>query len=74
MLIIVPHDMRRTFFDAYHASAVRGLLGINKTLVVLGLQFMWPDTRKYIITLVKSCTACIQAKSTTFTSRYLVHT
>ena len=74
MLIIVSHDMRRIVFDAYHASAVEGVLGINKTLVVSGLQFMWPDTRKYIITRVKSCTACIQAKSTTFTSRYLVHT
>ena len=73
MLIIVPQDLRRLVFDDYHASSVGGHLGINKTLVVLRLSFLWPDMRKDIIAWVRACAVCIQVKSTTFTSTQLVH-
>ena len=73
MLIIVPKDLQKTVFDAYHASGVGGHLGINKTLVVLRLSFLWTDMRKDIIAQVRGCAACIQAKDATFTSRQLVH-
>ena len=69
MLMIVPQDLRRVIFDAYHASGVGGQLCVNKTLVVLRLRFLWPDIRKDIIAWVRACAVCIQAKSTTFTSR-----
>ena len=73
MLIIVPKNLRKLLFDAYHASGVGGHLGINKTLVVMRLRFLWSDMRKDILIWVRSCVACIQAQSTKFTSWQLVH-
>ena len=35
MLIIIPQDLCRIVFDAYHASGVGDHLGINKTIVAL---------------------------------------
>ena len=37
------------------------------------LRFLWPDMRKGILIWVRSCATCIQAQSTKFTSRQLVH-
>ena len=73
MLIIVPASMRKLIFDAYHASGIGGHLGINKTLVVLRLRFLWPDIRKDVIAWVRACAACIKANNVTYVSRQLVH-
>ena len=73
MLLIVPNRLRRLLFDAYHTSGIGGHLGINKTLVVLRLRFLWPSMRKDIITWVRACLACIHANNTTYVSKQLVH-
>ena len=52
MLILVPQGLRKTVFNAYHASGVGGHLRINKTLAVLRLHFLWPNMRKDIISWV----------------------
>ena len=67
-LIIVPKNLKKLIFDTYHASGVGGHLGINETLVVLKLEFLWLDTWKDILLWVRSCAACIQTQSTKFTS------
>ena len=73
MLLIVPQSLRKFIFDAYHASGIVGHLGINKTLVVIRLPFLWPDMRKDILRWVRACASYIQAKSTQFASKQLVH-
>ena len=73
MLLIVPSGLRRIIFDAYHASGTGGHLGINTTLTVLRLRFLWPDMRSDILKWVRSCATCIQANNVTYTSRQLLH-
>ena len=48
-VLLVPAGLRRILFDAYHANGIGGHLGINKTLVVLQLWFLWPNMRAQII-------------------------
>ena len=72
MLIIVPKNLRKLIFDAYHASGVGGHLGISKILAVLRLRFLWSGMRNDILLWMRSCAACIQSHCTKFTSRQLV--
>ena len=60
-------------FDAYHAGGIGGHVGINKTLLILRLRFLWPTMRRQIIAWVKACPDCIQLQNTTKVGRQLVH-
>jgi len=40
MLILVPTNLRKLLFNAYHTSGVGDHLGINKTLVVMRLSLL----------------------------------
>ena len=62
-LIIVPHQLRRDIFSAYHASPTTGHMGVWKTLHRLRLRFFWPKMRSDITTWVNQCAHCIAANS-----------
>ena len=48
-LLLVPKALTRMVFAAYHASGIGGHVGINKTLLVLRLRFLWPNMRLQIM-------------------------
>lgn len=70
---LVPNGLRRILYEAYHASGLGGHLGINKTLIVLCLRFLWPHMRAQIIAWVKACLSCVQIKYNTRVKQQLVH-
>ena len=72
-VLLVPNALRRILFEAYHASGTGGHLGINKTLIVLRLRFLWPKMRAQIIAWVKVCLTCVQLRCNTRVNQQLVH-
>lgn len=62
-VLIVPQGLIWLIFDAYHASGVDGHLGINKTILLLQTEFLWPNMRKTIIKWVRACPTCIATKN-----------
>lgn len=72
-LLLVPSGIWRIMFEVYHTSGVGGHLGINKTLIVLRLRFLWPNMRAQIIGWVKACVLCVQLKCNTRVNQQLVH-
>ena len=71
-IIIVPQGLIKLIFDAYHDSGVGGHIGINKTVLVLQLRFLWPNMRKTIIKCVKACMNCISMEKLVTVSQQLI--
>ena len=63
MLIIVPADMRRIIFSAYHASPTAGHMGELKTLHRIRTRFFWPRARQDIHAWCRQCAHCIATKT-----------
>jgi hypothetical protein len=63
LLIIVPTELRRALFVAYHAAPCCGHIGRYKTLFRLRQRFFWPGIRKMVEEMVAACLHCALANS-----------
>lgn len=63
MLIVVPADLRRDIFAAYHAAPSAGHMGPYKTLHRIRLWFFWPKVRSDVFEWCQQCAHCIATSS-----------
>lgn len=65
VILLVPKGLTWLLIDAYHAGGIGGHLGINKTILVLRLRFLWPTMQKTIIAWMQACADCIPLQNMT---------
>jgi hypothetical protein len=58
-LTVVPKDLRRHVFSAFHANPLGGHYSLYYTLHRIRLRFHWPNMFKYIKNLIDSCAGCL---------------
>jgi hypothetical protein len=63
LLIIVPTELQRTLFIAYHAAPSCGHMGRYKTLFRLRQPFFWPGMRKMVEEMISACPHCALVNS-----------
>ena len=71
-ILLVSKGLNRLLFDAYHAGGIDGHLGINKTILVLCLRFLWTNTQKTIIAWVRACADCMPMNNMTRILQHVV--
>ena len=58
-LTIVPVELRRHIFTAFHTNPLGGHFSLYYTVHRIRLRFHWPNMYTYIKNLIDSCVACI---------------
>ena len=72
-LTIVPNDIQRHIFTAFHANPLGGHFSLYHTLHRIRIRFHWPGMYKYIKRMIHSCAACILKNSDTKLSSELLY-
>jgi hypothetical protein len=58
-LIIIPMDLRKHIFAAFHANPLGGHLSLYYTLHRIRLRYHWPHMYSYIKQNIDDCVACV---------------
>jgi hypothetical protein len=58
-LTIVPMDLRRHIFTAFHANPLGGHLSLYYTLHQIRLRYHWPHLYSYVKQNIDDCAACV---------------
>lgn len=72
-LIVVPMDLRKTIFHAYHSSGSGAHMAFHKTFLAIRMRFFWPKMRANIQAWCKGCEQCIRSRARRKESTGLVH-
>ena len=63
-LCIPDSSLRKLLLQESHSGALMGHFGITKTTAMLSTHYYWPKMVRDVARMVKRCTTCLQAKST----------
>lgn len=62
--IFAPEGTRLQILQTCHDDPLAGHFGFKRTLQGIQREFYWPGMRKYVKDYVRTCQACLRAKST----------
>jgi hypothetical protein len=72
-LIIVPKDLQRHIFTAFHATPLGGHFSVYYTLHRIRLRFHWPGMYTQIKRWIQCCAACVLRNSGSKVSSELLY-
>ena len=65
-LCIPDSSLRKLLLEESHSGGLMGHFGRDKTYAMLSTHYFWPRMFCDVARLVRRCTTCLQAKSTTY--------
>jgi len=60
--LIVPHRLRKAFFDQSHSGPLAAHLGAQRTFLQLKSGYYWPGLKRDVIRWCRECDVCAQCK------------